>query len=415
MKLTALGLLSAALAGSAFAPVIAAPAPAARSPLRLDSPNWFAAGPGAARQFVQLLATSQIEGLNPKRYNVRDVSRAVEGAAVNPAMRGQASRLLDRALVAYVRDSRHDPNVGIIYVDQELRPTPPGGAQILADAANSPSLPQYVAEMGWMNPVYGKLRNALAGRLYRTNQERRLLEINLERARALPAGEQRYIVVNAAAQRLYMYEGGKVVDSMRVVAGKPESQTPMMFALIRYVALNPYWNVPPETASHNLAPKVLKEGRSYFTTRGYDVFDGWGDDARKIDPMSVNWQAVASGTLQVKMRQRPGPANSMGKMKFMFPNKEGIWLHDTPVQEKIDDPARLQSGGCVRLEDAARLQRWIYGQALKPNGPAPEQKVPVSGRMPLYLTYLTAVPSGTQIVYFDDFYGRDRAQARRRA
>ena len=114
------------------------------------------------------------------------------------------------------------------------------------------------------------------------------------------------------------------------------------------------------------------------------------------------------------MRQRPGRANSMGKMKFMFPNKEGIWLHDTPVQEKIDDPARLQSGGCVRLEDAARLQRWIYGRALQPKGSAPEQKVAVPGQMPLYLTYLTAVPSGTQIVYFDDFYGRDRAQPRRR-
>jgi murein L,D-transpeptidase YcbB/YkuD len=172
--------------------------------------------------------------------------------------------------------------------------------------------------------------------------------------------------------------------------------------------------VPPETAAHNLAPKVLKEGRSYFTTRGYQVFPDWSENARAIDPMSVDWKKVAAGTLQVKMRQNPGPANSMGKMKFMFPNKQGIWLHDTPVQERIDDPARLQSGGCVRLEDAARLQRWIFGRTLKPKGNAPEQKVEVPGEMPIYLTYLTAVPSGTQIVYFDDFYGRDRPQGRRR-
>ncbi|MGH6659802.1 MAG: L,D-transpeptidase family protein, partial [Sphingomicrobium sp.] len=296
----------------------------------------------------------------------------------------------------------------------ELKPAPAQPAQILAEAAAAPSLADFVAQMGWMNPIYGKLRQALTSRLYRNGNEQRLLQINLERARALPVGGHRYIIVNAAAQRLYMYEDGQVVDSMRVVAGKPESQTPMMNAYIRYVALNPYWNVPPETAAHNLAPKVLKEGRSYFTTRGYDVFDGWGESAKKIDPMSINWQAVAAGTLQVKMRQRPGPANSMGKMKFMFPNKEGIWLHDTPVQERIDDPARLQSGGCVRLEDAARLQRWIYGRTLKPQGNAPEQKVDVPGKMPIYLTYLTAVPSGTQIVYFDDFYGRDRMQQRRR-
>ncbi|MES2002797.1 MAG: L,D-transpeptidase family protein [Pseudomonadota bacterium] len=404
----------------AFSPAIL-PAPASASTpatanVRAATPLWFANGsPAAARQLVQLLATAKVEGLNPKRYNVSGLSRAVEAAASgNPAAQNQAQRMLNDALVAYVRDSRHDPNVGIIYVDPQLRPSPPSPAQILADAAAAPSLADYVAQMGWMNPIYGKLRQALTSRMYRNGNEERLLRINLERARALPAGGHRYIIVNAAAQRLYMYENGQVVDSMRVVAGKPETQTPMMNALIRYVALNPYWNVPPETASHNLAPKVLKEGRSYFTNRGYDVFDGWGESARKIDPMSINWQAVAAGTLQVKMRQRPGPANSMGKMKFMFPNKEGIWLHDTPVQEKIDDPARLQSGGCVRLEDAARLQRWIYGRALQPKGSAPEQKVEVPGQMPLYLTYLTAVPSGTQIVYFDDFYGRDRPQSRRR-
>ena len=382
---------------------------------RGNAPLWFADPSGqAARQLLQLLSTSQVEGLNPKRYNVRGVARAIEAASRNPAERPRAERVLSQAFVAYVRDSIRDPNIGIVYVDRDLIPSPPPPRQILANAAAAPSLGDYVGRLGWMNPVYGKLRQAIASRMYRDAREARLLSLNLERARALPSGGHRYIIVNAAAQRLYMYEDGQVVDSMRVVAGKPESQTPMMNALIRYVALNPYWNVPPETAAHNLAPKILKEGRSYFTTRGYDVFDGWGDNARKIDPMTIDWRAVAAGQLQVKMRQRPGPANSMGKMKFMFPNKEGIWLHDTPVQERIDDPARLSSGGCVRLEDAARLQRWIFGKTLKPKGSAPEQKVNVPGRMPVYLTYLTAVPSGTSIVYFDDFYGRDRAQSRRR-
>ncbi|HWJ58962.1 MAG TPA: L,D-transpeptidase family protein [Sphingomicrobium sp.] len=416
----AMGLAAPVLASGWTAAVAAQPESAAGSVAdfyrsRGNAPLWFGDQSGiAARQLLQLIATSQVEGLNPKRYNVRGLSRAVEAAARNPAERQRAERMLSEAFVAYVHDSIRDPNIGIVYVDRELVPSAPSPRQILAAAAAAPSLSNYVGKIGWMNPIYGELRQAIASRMYRDGREARLLSLNLERARALPSGGHRYIIVNAAAQRLYMYEDGQVVDSMRVVAGKPESQTPMMNALIRYVALNPYWNVPPETASHNLAPKILKEGRSYFTNRGYDVFDGWGDSARKIDPMTINWRAVAAGQLQVKMRQRPGPANSMGKMKFMFPNKEGIWLHDTPVQERIDDPARLQSGGCVRLEDAARLQRWIYGKTLKPKGNAPEQKVSVPGKMPVYLTYLTAVPSGTSIVYFDDFYGRDRAQPRRR-
>jgi L,D-transpeptidase YcbB len=100
----------------------------------------------------------------------------------------------------------------------------------------------------------------------------------------------------------------------------------------------------------------------------------------------------------------------MGKMKFMFPNQQGIWLHDTPEREKIDEAARLQSNGCVRLEDAARLERWLFnGRAPKAQGAKAEQKVSLPSPVPIYITYLTAVPSGTSIVYFDDFYGRDRA------
>ena len=113
------------------------------------------------------------------------------------------------------------------------------------------------------------------------------------------------------------------------------------------------------------------------------------------------------------MRQKPGPANSMGRMKFMFPNKQGIWLHDTPEKEKIEDAARLESNGCVRLEDAPRFLRWLFnGRPPNPKGARPEQKVDLPSPVPLYITYLTAVPSGTSIVYFDDFYGKDRAQTR---
>ena len=417
MKRLALLILGTALAAvpAAFAVQAGAAQPAAA--VRASTPMWFANGsPAAARELIQLLATAQVEGLNPKRYNVKGLSRAVEAAASgNPAARHRAERMLNEALVAFARDSRRDPNVGIVYVDSELKPTAPSPAHILAQAAAAPSLPEYVAQMGWMNPIYGKLRQALTSRMYRNGNEQRLLQINLERARALPAGGHRYIIVNAAAQRLYMYEDGQVVDSMRVVAGKtdPASQTPMMNAYIRFIAVNPYWNVPPETASHNLAPKVLKGGRTYLNEKGYQVLADWSEGARVIDPMTIDWKAVAAGTLPVRMRQKPGPANSMGKMKFMFPNKQGIWLHDTPVQERIDDPARLQSSGCVRLEDAARLAKWIMGRPVAAKGNAPEQKVNLPQLMPLYLTYLTAVPSGTQIVYFDDFYGRDRTQGRR--
>jgi murein L,D-transpeptidase YcbB/YkuD len=378
---------------------------------RGGAPLWLSPSSGnAARSLLQLLATAQADNLNPNRYRVGAIARDV-----NAAMRGdpravqRAEAELSQAFVAYVRDTKHDPHIGIIYVDPELKPEPPSPREALEAAASARSLTDYVEQMRWMNPIYAQLRQAIASRMYMTEQQRRVLAVNLERARALPAGGHRYVIVNPAAQRLYMYEDGQVVDQMRVVAGRPDpiAQTPMMSAFIRYVALNPYWNSPADITAKRLAPTILKEGRAYFTNRGYELLSDWTDNARVIDPMSIDWHAVAAGRVQARLRQKPGPANSMGKMKFMFPNPQGIWLHDTPEKEKIEEAARLSSNGCVRLADAARLAQWLFGYRLKPQGAKPEQKVPLPRPVPIYITYLTAVPSGTSITYLDDMYGRD--------
>ena len=103
----------------------------------------------------------------------------------------------------------------------------------------------------------------------------------------------------------------------------------------------------------------------------------------------------------------------MGRMKFGFANGDGIFLHDTPRKELFEASDRGLSNGCVRLEDAPRFARWLLGRPARPQGAKPEQKVPLPQPVPIYITYLTAVPSGTSIVYFDDFYGKDRAAERR--
>ena len=383
---------------------------------RGGAPLWFGLRSGpAAQQLIQLLTTASVENLDPRRYDTRTLARLAQAASRgDPNAIRLAEVRFSQAFVTYVQDQKHDPNVGIIYVDKELRPTPPAPATILGQAAAAPSLSDYLQKMSWMNPIYANLRLALASRLYLNESQRHLLSLNLERARVLPSGNGRFVIVNAPAARLYMYENGQVVDSMRVVAGRPDpiAQTPMMNAYIRYIALNPYWNSPPDITAKRLAPTILKEGRAYFTKRGYELLSDWSDHARVLDPMSIDWRAVQAGRVQARLRQKPGPANSMGKMKFMFPNEQGIWLHDTPEKEKIEEAARLESNGCVRLEAAPRFARWLFnGRPPSPKGARPEQKVNLPSPVPIYLTYLTAVPSGTSIVYFDDFYGKDRVQA----
>src|SRR6185312_12908078 len=164
---------------------------------RGGAPLWFSpTARNAAPQLVQLLETAQADRLNPKRYNVRGLARAVDDArSGNPAAVQRAEAMLSDAFVAYVRDLKHDPG-GIIYVDQELKPTPPSPLEILDAAAHAPSLSDYVQQMGWMNPIYAKLRQAIASHIYANGAQYRLLSLNLERARALPSGNGRYVIVN---------------------------------------------------------------------------------------------------------------------------------------------------------------------------------------------------------------------------
>src|SRR4029078_2023228 len=118
----------------------------------------------------------------------------------------------------------------------------------------------------------------------------------------------RYILVDAASARLYMIEDGHVQDSMRGIAGKPETPTPALKSVINYETLNPYWHVGADLAKSLIAPRVLKDGNTYLTDSGYEGGTRWGSDARVLPPDRVDWKAVAAGNAQVYVRQRPGPA-----------------------------------------------------------------------------------------------------------
>ena len=374
---------------------------------RAGRPLWFAQPGRQAEALLELLASAELDGLDPGRYRLGPLARAVRAArSGNRGAVLRADIMLSQALVAYARDLKRPQTLGTVYVDPELRPAPPSPRAILEAAAAAPSLERHVARLGWMHPIYGELRHALtSGPL--SPQQRALGRINLERARELPGGRGRHVVVNSAAQRLDIYENGRVVDSMRVVVGQPKYPTPMMSALIRYAALNPYWFVPPDLAAERIAPNVVRLGVKYLRDKGYQVVDDFVPSPRIIDPSTIDWQAVADGRTSVLIRQLPGPHNAMGRMKFMFPNNEGIYLHDTPDKELLSEAARMFSGGCVRLEDAERFGRWLFGRDLDPEGARAEHEVALDRPVPVYLTYLTAVPSGPGLTFFDDIYGRD--------
>lgn len=252
---------------------------------------------------------------------------------------------------------------------------------------------------------------ALNGSAQRSSGDPRVLRLNLERARVLPAAATtgRHVLVDVASQRLWMYEGGRVRDSMKVIVGKPSEQTPMMAGLIRYASVNPYWNIPPDLVRKRIVPQVAKGGPGALRGR-YEVLSGFSANARVLDPAQVNWQAIAAAQQELPVRQLPGGDNAMGRMKFMFPNQLGIYLHDTPEKNLFAKGERRFSSGCVRVEDAARLATWLFGKPLSTKDKGRDQAVNLPKPVPVYITYLTAALEGQQIVYRGDHYGRDAVQ-----
>ena len=416
-------VLVAAAPASAQAPApVPAAAPAATQPaasqtvadfyrLRNGAPLWLTPQAGdAAEQLISLLSTASIDGLNSSKYQPAVLETELQTALKKNKRKDvqRADEALSEAFVAYVDDLHQDPGVGVTYVDPQLRPVPPSPLAALLQAAAAPSLSDYVTQIGWMHPFYGQLRKALAQHQYSDDHARELLEINLQRARALPSGKQRYVLVNAAEQRLYMYEDGKPVDSMVVVVGQPKWQTPMLTAYIRYAALNPYWYVPSDLAWEDVGQYVVKDPK-YFDRLGYEEVSDWSKDAQILDPKKIDWKGVHDGTVQVLLRQKPGPENFMGRIKFMFPNQFGVYLHDNPRRALFEKSVRYFSGGCVRLEDAWRLSKWLFHRDLTWEGAGTEEPVMLDQPVPVYITYLTARPDGQSIAYYDDAYGRDKA------
>lgn len=377
---------------------------------RNDYPLWLAPAAGkSASDLVDLLRSARADGLDPNSYGLDTIDRALAEAGKGDRKAIlRADRLLSQAFIAYVTDLKRDPGLGILYVEPQLRPKPPYSRVLLEDVARAQSPSAYVKSFAWMSPLYVELRRALTDKDYDSEDQRAQIALNLDRARILPAGKERYILVNTAEQKLFLFENGRQVDDMRVVVGQKKWPTPMIVALVRFAALNPYWYVPPDLAWEDVGQHVDKYGQKYFDRYGYQLVSDWTRNPEILDPSTIDWKSVRDGKTEVLIRQKPGPQNFMGRMKFMFPNEAGVYLHDNPRRELFDKDTRFFSGGCVRLQDAARLGQWLFGRDLKWEDATPEEHVMLDKPVPVYITYLTAKPDDHgEIAFFDDFYDRD--------
>lgn len=368
--------------------------------------------PGSAVELlIDRARTAQLDGVAGKALRrlpvddaLRALRRAEDGDGEDVA---RAEIALSRLFADYVRATRSVEPAEMIFAPGAIAPAVPSRVDALRAAAGAESLETYLRDMAWMHPLYAPLREAM-GKLIYTPAQRNELWRNMARVRALPAlPDGRHVLVDTGSARLWMYENGKPVDSMRVVVGKPNTQTPTMAGLLRHAIVNPYWNVPPDLVQQNIAPNVVERGIGYLRERGYEVLSDYSERPAKLDPRTIKWEAVAQGTRFVRVRQEPGGGNFMGKVKYEFPNNLGIYLHDTPDKHLLKKEDRHLSAGCVRLEDAGKFGRWLLGKPLPRPAKQAEQRIEAPQPVPIYITHLTALPTKTGIAFRPDVYGRE--------
>lgn len=238
------------------------------------------------------------------------------------------------------------------------------------------------------------------------------LEINLERARwVLDDIEDDFILVNIAGFRAYLLRDRKVVWETRVQVGKTYHQSPVFRDEMKYLVFNPTWTVPYSIASKEMLPNIQADPE-YFQKRDFDVKDRSGE---LIDPATIDWSSVTRRNFGYTLVQRPGPNNALGRVKFMFPNKHAVYLHDTPSKYLFGQAERTFSHGCIRVENPYEFAELLLGPDWDQDKIAATldsktiKTVSLPKPLPVLLLYWTAVVNQDGEVYFyNDVYQRDQ-------
>lgn len=245
------------------------------------------------------------------------------------------------------------------------------------------------------------------------------LRANLERWRWLPQSLGReYILVNIAAFSMDVISGGERVMRQRVIVGQPYRRTPVFTGRMTYLVLNPSWEVPFRLAVRDKLPEIINDP-DYLSRLGFTVLQGWGAEERRVDPGELDWQTFSASNFPYRLRQAPGPENALGRVKFMFPNKHNVYLHDTPTRGLFAEEARAFSSGCIRVENPIELAEWLLSGPNRPTvmtsneiqgilDGGKETTVRLGEAVPVHLLYWTAwVEADGTVHYRHDIYGRD--------
>lgn len=399
--------------------------------------RWLDGGrPGAAAlQAADLLDAAGAEGLDPRDYAAaalrQALDRAQQGAPPDAAAAAQIEQGLSAAMERYLNDlhfGRVDPRSvrSDFHVDKRsfdaaavLRGAVQDGS--LAEAAQlaAPQLPVY-AELRRMQAEYRGLEDDPAWRqpLPALPAARaRQIALTMERLRWTPLElGARMIVVNIPefVLRAYEWRDGRITvqRTMKVIVGRAfDTRTPVFDEPMRSIEFSPYWNIPPSIARAETVPR-LRRDPGYWEREGFEFVTGDGRVETALSASGLD--AVLAG--QWRIRQRPGPRNALGDIKFVLPNRDNIYLHHTPSVGLFERARRDFSHGCIRVEQPqalatfvlADMPEWTETRIREAMERGKSSTLRLREPVPVLLAYATALVKGGRPVFFDDIYGLDR-------
>lgn len=250
-----------------------------------------------------------------------------------------------------------------------------------------------------------------------------IMRLNLERMRWLPRDlGQKYLLVNIPEYRLKMYQNNDVKLNMAVIVGDTKFPTPVFSDKMSYVVLNPSWNIPESIARNELIPKLLKDP-NYLTGKGIDVYAGSNENMEKVDQKDVLDNAILQNVDNLsnfRFSQTSNQENPLGKMKFMFPNKHSVYIHDTPSKNLFINVRRAFSHGCIRLSKPEELLSTIASEDKNLNidkaneilsSQLSEKSIGLDKKIPIHIVYLTSWVDENDVLQFrEDIYNFDKMQ-----
>lgn len=248
-----------------------------------------------------------------------------------------------------------------------------------------------------------------------TTDRIRQIMLNLERWKWVPADPgENFIAVNIPEFMLHVFEKGKVVKSMKVIVGKDANKTVIFSGDLKYVVFSPYWVIGGSILAKETLPAV-KRNSNYLSNHNMEVVTR-SNPPKVLSPSSINWSKYNGSNFPYIIRQKPGPANSLGYVKFLFPNSYSIYLHDTPSRNLFEKEGRTFSHGCIRIAEPSWLANyllrddpeWNESSIDKAMHQGKEKYVTLKKPVPVYITYFTSwVDKNGKLNFRDDVYGHD--------